>query len=184
MAVPVPPPSQGSPADRAAGAMVDVVAKQREAIDATYPQGGEPVSASEVADVSKCVAKVIKALDGPDLPVWQAEKGMREVPAVPIEVYRAAMLVLMMAAKLLPPEKAGQFMVSPADFTSDKGLSKVCGMLSSLASDKKLIKAMHDGTAAMEQGGPTPEAMEAEPNPDAGAKPHMEPDGDEDYTAM
>ena len=115
------------------------------------------------------------------------------MPAVPIEVYRAAMLVLMMAAKLLPPEKAGQFTVAPSDFTSDKGLSKVCGMLSSLAGDKKLIKAMHEGTAQMSAAPPPPAAQgkaemteeaEGEPNPDKKAPPHMEPDMDEDYTAM
>lgn len=186
-----PPPSAagGSPADRAASAAADVVNKQREAIDATYPQKSEPVSVSEVSDVSKCVAKVVKALDGPDLPVWEAPKGVREVPAVPIEVYRAAMLVLMMAARLLPPEKAGQFTVAPSDFTSDKGLSKVCGILSSLAGDKKLIKAMHEGTAKMgaapAQGEPVmSEEAEGEPNPDKKAPPHMEPDMDDDYTAM
>lgn len=181
-----PPPSAGgSPADRAANAMADTVQAQQQALDATFPKGAPPVSVSEISTLADCAKKAIKALDGPEIPKWAAPKGVREMP-MPMEVYRPAMLVLMLAMKTLPPEKAGQFTVAPEDFTSDAGIKKVCGMLAQIASDSKIQKLMHEGADRMaSSGGPgaTPESAEAEPNPDRGAPPHMEPDED-DVTAM
>lgn len=180
------PPPAGAPADRAAAAVTGVLEKMRQTIDATYPGPGAPLAVKEIVSLSEVGAKALKALGGPDAPTWEAPKGIREVPQVPQDVYRMAMLILLMAAKVLPPKEAAAFVVAPEDFTTDKGLAKVEGMLAQIASDKKLQAMLHDGVAKMMSGGaPMAEGEEPAPNADKGEGPHAEPDADEpDYTSM
>lgn len=166
--MPPPAPGGGDAADRAADAMIENQDQSVQAIAALNPQpaDGNGFSVAKIQHIVDLVNDVIAkfAPQAKNKLVWAPPKTGKK-PArfytaqFPGQVFVPVMQLLLLVAKMLPPDLAAKVEIDPQVFATDSGLDTVIARLATLLQNKVIHAALLSHQA------PTKKDMKPEPKP-------------------